>query len=53
MFKVTNRNIVCLLLVLKHFTHFTNVSIADFEQVNISWESSSHYRVDIYMPKVN
>ena len=53
MFKVTNRNIVCLLLVLKHFTHFTNVSIADFEQVNVSWKTSCHYQVDIYMPKVN
>ena len=44
MFKVNNENsrttsMTYLLLILNtfHISHFSNVSIVDFEQLNVSW----------------
>ena len=39
MFKVNNKN--TRKTSVKYFTPFSSVSVVDFEQVNVSWGSSS------------
>ena len=34
---------VFLLLILNIFTHFSSISMIDFEQANISWDSGSFF----------
>ena len=48
MFKVNNKNTRTMSLAsLTYFTHFSDDSLADFEQVNVSWEFVKFLFVEI------
>ena len=44
--KVIDVVLVFLLQLWKYFTHFPNVSLTDFGQVNVTWE------ISVFMTKV-